>query len=224
MHRIEMTALRSPALRWDQLVEHLPPALESIGLSHDEKATDGKATVLDHGEHGCTILMDNVGLSRRVALALAKRSGVAVDLYEVVGTAGAKRFRFQTTAWRATPAGEQKPGDGHELDLEDPEEEWGGGTLEERAETVLQLFAELDPFIGKTLEMGYRRHAQPRASTPRLAKILTTIKKAKSCETQPQPDGRFALVIELAAGGKQTSFCSKAEHDELEMLLGGKKP
>ncbi|MBI5545402.1 MAG: hypothetical protein HY901_16070 [Deltaproteobacteria bacterium] len=219
MHRIELTALRSSALRWEQLVSELPPALESLGLVHDDAATDGTAVVLDHGTDGCTILFENVALSRRAARALATRTGVPIALFEVVGTAGTKRFRFRTTAWRATAVGEMLGAEGVELDLEDPEESWGGGPLEVQANRVLDLYAELNRRGSRTLELGYRRRPRARASTPRVATLLAMLQKAKSFEAQPQADGRVALKIELATGGKQTSFCSAVEHEELEKLL-----
>lgn len=224
MHKIELTALRTAKLEWDGLVDHLPAALESIGLAHDDGASDGEAVVSDHGDEGCTILMPNVALARRLARALATGAGVDVDLFEVVGTAGEKRFRFRTTGWRATPAGELRAADGVELDLEDPEEQWGGGALEVRAKRVLDLFAELDLFAGRTLQLGYRRRAKPRPSSPRLATLLALLQKSKSFVAAPQADGRVALQVELATGGKQTSFCTQAENAELELLIVGKKP
>jgi len=219
MHRIELTALRSANLRWEKLVADLPPTLESLGLAHDDAATDGQAIVLDHGEDGCTILLDKVTLSRRAARALAKRSGVDVTLFEVVGSAGSKRFRFRTTAWRAKADGALLSAEGKELDLEDPEETWGGGTLEVRANRVLDLFADLVRKGSRELTLGYRRKAKGRPSSPRVATLLASLQKAKSFEAVPQADGRVALQIELATGGKQTSFCSAAEHEELEGLL-----
>ncbi len=225
MHRIELTALRSAHLRWEKLIDDLPPTLESLGLAHDDAATDGAAVALDEGEDGCTILFDHLELGRRAARALAIRSGVPVGVFEVVGSAGSKRFRFRTTAWRATPAGELLAGEGRELDLEDPEETWGGGSLEVQANRVLDLFADLNRRGCRSVELGYRRRAKARASSPRIAKLLATLQKAKSIEAQAQPDGRVALKIELATGGKQTSFCSAEEHAELERLLtGGTRP
>lgn len=223
MRRIEVTALRSAELRWDQLVADLPPVLESLGLVHDEAASHGEATVLDLGEDGCTILLGDVALSRRAALALAGRSGKAIELFEVVGSAGEKRFRFRTTAWRAMSDGELRAADGVELDLEDPEEEWGGGPLEVRANRVLDLFAELNRRTSRSLSLGYRRRQQKaRPSTPRVATLLASLQKARSFDAEPQADGRVALKIELATGGRQMSFCSPDEQRELEQLLAAR--
>ncbi|HEY3451594.1 MAG TPA: hypothetical protein VGK67_34870 [Myxococcales bacterium] len=219
MHRIELTAMRSSKLRWEKLVADLPPTLESLGLAQDDKASDGEAVVIDQGEDGCTILLPKVALARRAARALAARSGVDVMLFEVVGSASTKRFRFRTTAFRATAAGALLAAEGTELDLEDPEETWGGGTLEVQANRVLDLFADLLR-SGRTFNLGYRKKAKGRPSTPRVATLLSTLQKARAFEAVPQADGRVALQMELATGGKQMSFCTAAEHEELEQLLG----
>ncbi len=219
MKRIELAALCSRDLRWDKLVADLPPALESIGLAHSDSTADGEAVVLDHGEEGCVILFDRVGLAQRAARALATRSGATVMVYEVVGSRGEKRSKFRTTAWRAAPSGELAAAEGRELDLEDPEENWGGGTLDQQANKVLDLFADLDRLADKTLKLGYRRRAPAKASTPRVATLLASLQKAKSFEAQLQADGRVALKMALAKGGTQTSFCTKDEHEELESLL-----
>jgi hypothetical protein len=224
MNRIELTALCSTQLRWEMLVSELPPTLESLGLVHDDGATDGEIAVQDRGDDGCVLLLGHVALARRAARALATRLQVAVTLFEVVGSRGTKRFRFKTTAWRATAAGGLVPADGVELDLEDPEETWGGGTLDVQAGRVLDLFADLHGLPKQTIALGYRRRAQARPSTPRVATLLGSIQKAKSYEAAVQADGRVALRLELATGGTQTSFCSAAEHEELETLLAGKAP
>jgi hypothetical protein len=224
MKRIELTALVSAKMRWEMLVAGLPPALESIGLAHDDGATDGEIVVIDHGDDGCVLLLGRVALARRVARALATRLKVDVTVFEVVGSRGSKRFRFQTAASRATAEGGLVPADGVELDLEDREETWGGGTLEVQAKRVLDLFADLHGFPKQTITLGFRRRAGARPSTPRVATLLGSVQKAKSFEATVQPDGRVALRLELATGGTQTSFCSAAEHEELQMLLLGKAP
>ena len=225
MRRIELVALRSTDLRWQRLGEVLPPTLDTLGLAHDDGATDGSLTLLDHGESGCVVMFDHAKLARRAALLLATRAGVSVDLFEVIGTSGGKRNRFRTEALRATPGGELRPAEGQELDLEDPDQHWGGGDLEAQATRVLGDFAMLLGGAERKLSMGYRRKPMPRPSTPRVATLLASLQKAKSHEAQPQDGGRVELRIELAAGGRQTSFCSAAEHEELErLLLGGGKP
>jgi len=163
-----------------------------------------------------------VALARRAARAVATRLQVAVSLFEVVGSRGSKRFRFRTAAWKAACDGELSPAEGKELDLEDPEETWGGGSFEVQAERVLELFASLDGLPRKTLCLGYRRRAGARPSSPRVAMLLSAVRKAKRFTADPQADGRVALRLELATGGSQTSYCSAPEHEELERLLGGR--
>lgn len=221
MRRIELVALRSTALPWQRLGEVLPPALETLGLAHDDGESDGSLTLQDHGQRGCVVLFDHARLARRAALQLATRAGVTVEVFEVIGTSGGKRNRFRTEAFRATSQGELRPAEGKELDLEDPEQQWGGGDLEAQAKVVLREFALLEGGAERTLALGYRRKPAPRPSTPRVATLLASLQKAKSHEAHPQAGGRVELRIELAAGGRQTSFCSTAEHEELERLLGG---
>lgn len=221
MRRIELVALRSAALRWKSLSEVLPPALETLGLAHDDAESDGSITLQDHGDRGCVALFEHAKLARRAALQLATRAGVAIDVFEVIGTSGSKRNRFRTEAFRATAQGELRAAEGQELDLEDPDQKWGGGDLEAQATVVLREFARLEGGAERSLSLGYRRKPAPRPSTPRVATLLASLQKAKSHQAHPQPDGRVELRIELAAGGRQTSFCSAAEHQELERLLGG---
>jgi hypothetical protein len=220
MRRCEQAALRSSKLHWDQLAAVLPRALEAIGLAADDGGAEGQLTVQDHGESGCVVLLDDCALARRAALAVATRAQVPVELFEVIGTAGSKRLRFRTTAFRASAAGELRDAEGKELDLEDPAQEWGGGTLLDRARRVLEEFATLQSGAARTLRVGYRRRPAGRPSTPRVATLLASLQKARSHQAVPQADGRVELRIELAAGGKQTSFCSAAELEELQRLLG----
>ncbi len=222
MRRIELIALRPAALTWERLVQLLPPALEAAGLSHDEGGRDGEITVQDNGE-ACLVILDSAALAPRVALSLARRASTAIDLFQVVGTRGEKRSRFRTTAWRATADGELRDAEGKELDLEDPDQSWGGGDLEEQARRVLDEFAQLDLFAGRTMVLGYRRHAGARPSSPRVATLLATLQKAKSHQAVTLPDSRVELRICLSAGGTQTSYCSAAELEELERLLGSAK-
>lgn len=220
MRRTELIALRATALSWERLTEFLPATLEAVGLLHDPAAPDGEVTVLDHGDQGRIVLFDHAALARRAALALSTRAGVQVAVFEVIGTAGSKRNRFRTTAFKATASGELLPAEGKELDLEDPAQLWGGGDLEKQAHRVLEEFAVLVGGAERTLRMGYKRRPAPRPSTPRVATILASLQKAKSHEAAPQQGGRVELSIQLAAGGKQISYCSAAEYEELERLLG----
>ena len=219
MRRVEAIALRSRTVNWERLVKALPAALEAIGLVHDDAATDGQLTVYDHGEGGCVVLLDRAALARRAALALSTRTSAPVEVFEVIATSGGKRFRFRTAAFRATAAGELKDAEGPELPLEEPEETWGGGDLEAQAARVLQAYAGLEGGAVNTHHMGYRKRPKGRPSTPRIATLLASLQKAKSHQAVPTDAGRVELRIELAAGGKQISFCSAAELEELEKLL-----
>jgi|GEM_PF-2044276 len=220
MRRTELIALRASALSWERLTEFLPPTLDAVGLVHDPAGPDGEVTVLDHGDQGRIVLFDKASLARRAALALSTRAGVPISVFEVIGTAGSKRYRFRTTAFKATAQGELLPAEGKELDLEDEAQQWGGGDLEEQAHRVLEEFAVLDGGAERTLRMGYKRKPAARPSTPRVATLYASLQKAKSHESVPQAGGRVELKIELAAGGKQISYCSTADYEELERLLG----
>ena len=223
MHRIELCALRSTELSWEQLAAVLPQALEALGLIHDEAGTDGEVTLQDRGDEGRLVLVQNKALARRAALAVSTRAAAPIGLYEVIGTSGGKRVRFRTAAFQATAAGELRAAEGKELDLEDPAETWGGGSLEKQAHRVLEEFARLGGGVLRTVHLGYRKRPAARPSTPRVATLLASLQKAKSHQGVPQPAGRVELRIELAAGGKQTSYCSAAEYEELQRLLGSGK-
>jgi hypothetical protein len=223
MRRIERIALHSKDLRWEPLGKVLPAALEALGLVADDDATDGEITLRDRGDDGCIIQMGHTALARRAALAIATRAGVTLMIYEVVGSAGEKRNRFRTQAQKATAKGELRPAEGKELDLEDEGQKWGGGSLADQAERVLEEFGQLEGGQVRALSLGYKKRPAGRPSTPRVGTLLASLQKAKHHEAVPQPGGRVELRIELAAGGKQTSYCSAAEHEELERLLGGAK-
>jgi hypothetical protein len=223
MHRIELCALRSIDISWERLVAVLPQALEALGLAHDEAATDGEVTLQDRGGEGRLVVFMNAALARRAALAVATRAGAPVALFEVIGTSGGKRVRFRTAAFKATAAGELRDAEGKELDLEDPAQTWGGGDLSKQAQRVLEEFAVLVGGAARTVRLGYRKRPAARPSTPRVATLLASLMKAKSHQGVPQAGGRVELRIELAAGGKQTSYCSAAEYEELQKLIGGAK-
>ena len=221
MRRLELIALRAAKLPWDQLTQLLPPTLEALGVVHDAGGADGFITLHDHGDQGRVVHLDDSALARRAALALATKAAEPIKLYEVIATSGGKHFRFRTAAFVATAQGELKPAEGKELDLEDPTVNWGGGELEKQGGRVLEEFALLPLSPARSVRMGYRRKSKGRPSTPRVATLFTSLQKAKSHESVAQPDGRFELRITLAAGGRQSSFCSAAEHAELQKLLGG---
>ncbi len=220
MRRTELIALRATALSWERLTEFLPPTLEAVGLVHDPAAPDGEVTVLDHGAQGRIVLFDRAVLARRAALALSTRAGVSVNVFEVIGTASSKRYRFRTTAFKATASGELLPAEGKELDLEDPAQLWGGGDLDKQTQRVLEEFALLEGGAERSLRLGYKRKPTARPSTPRVATLIASLQKAKSHQAAPQAGGRIELSIDLAAGGKQISYCTEAEYQELERLLG----
>ena len=223
MQRTEIAILRSPQLDWTRLTEFLPRALEALGLIHDDTGADGQITIYDRGEAGCVLHLEKNALARRAARALATRAAIPVELFEVVGTSGGKRNRFRAAAFLATASGELKDAEGKELDFEDPAETWGGGDLQAQARRVLEEFAQ-QPSLARSatrmLRMGYRVRPAARPSTPRVAQLLGLLKLSKSHQAVPQPNGRVELRIELAAGGKQTSYCTAAEHEELQKLFG----
>jgi hypothetical protein len=222
MKRMEKALLRCPTLRIDRLDELLPGAMEAAGKALlYEPGGDGALSTVDHLGEGCLILVDDAELAHRLALALAPRAAGKVDVFAVTGTAGSKRFRFHTQANTATALGEWKDAEGRELDLEDASQTWGGGDLEKQGERVLEEFAQVVPGSMRRRDYGYKKRPAGRPSTPRVATLLAALKKSRRHEAVPQPDGRVELRLELAAGGRQTSFCSAAEYEELQRLLAG---
>lgn len=215
MRKIERAAVRSKAWTWSQLQSSLGPAMTGLGLSAEPG--DVSVALLDLGDDGRVAIFDDAALARRAALALAKATGASADVYEVLGTASPKRNRFRTTAWRATPEGDLRSAEGEDVNLEDPEA-WTGD-FEEQADQVLSAFADLSSHATQTERHDFTRRKGGRASTPRVASLLSALQKAKKHEFVPQADGRVELRIELAQGGTQRSFCSSAEHDELQRLL-----
>ena len=220
MRRHELAALCTKGLTWEKLSQLLPKTLEGLGLAYDEAATDGAITLYDHGDSR-VVVVDRTALARRAALSLSTVAQVSMTVYEVVGTAGEARYRFRTAAQRTTADGALLPAEGAELDLEDAAQQWGGGDLESRTIRVLHEFARIEGGPIKTVVLGYKKRPKGRPSTPRVATLLASLQKAKSHEAVPQPDGRVELKITLAAGGKQSSFCSAAEAEELAKLTGG---
>ena len=172
MRRCEIVALRAEKLGWDELSAVLPATLEAIGLIHDEAGADGFVTVRDHGEAGRVVLVDNASLARRAALALSTRSSTSIQLFEVIGTSGSKRNRFRTTAFVATPAGELKPAEGQELDLEDAERTWGGGSLKQDAAAPC---ARCSPGCGGS---------DPGCARPSTRRSRTTAASASGCTSR----------------------------------------
>lgn len=223
MRKCELAALRSPGLTWEGFIELLPSTLESLGLAVDSKGRDGELTVRDHAELGCVVALTNGSLARRAALVLASKLDAPVDVFEAVGTGGDKGFKFRTAAFRATPEGELRDAEGDELDLDDPEQQWGGGALDARTQRVLRDFGQLPGVTAQTKVVGLRRRAGGKASTPRVATLVKLLKKAKTYEANPQDGGRVELRVELAAGGRQTSYCTAAEFEEVERLSSRKR-
>jgi hypothetical protein len=223
MRKTELIALRARQIPWSKLEEALPALYEQLGIAVDNSAKDGTLTIRDHGHSGCVLILENGSLARRAATALSTRFAAPVQLFEVIGSAGEKAFKFRTEALLATPQGALNPAEGVELDLDDPEQSWGGGDLDARAQRVLRDFGELEGGSIQTRTVGYKRRSAGRPSTPRVATLLSTLQKAQSFEGVPQPNGRIELRMELAAGGRQTSFCTAAEFEEVQRLLGGKR-
>lgn len=215
MRKIERAALRTKTWSWAQLQESFSPAMAPVGLTPGDG--DVSVALLDLGDDGRVAIFDDGALARRAGLALAAKIGAPVDVFEVLGTAGPKRFRFRTTAWRATPEGDLKSIEGQEVNLEDPEA-WTGD-FAEQADQVLSAFARFESSTRESARCDFVRRKGGKASTPRVATLLSALREAKRHELLPQPDGRFELRIELAKGGVQRSFCSADEAEELKRLL-----
>ena len=218
MARIELIALQGRTLSWDKLVETLPAALEAVGLVPDESGRDGEVKIVEHGEGGVILLMDRAALARRVGLSLSTRAGTLIEGFEVVGNSGPKRIRFKTEAWKANAAGELRPAEGKELNLEDPDEQIG--ELAEQAEQVLVAYARWNTLEVPSQVIGFKKKPAGRPSTPRVSALLKALQQARNHHAEVQPDGRVQLKIELATGSKQMSFCTAAEHAELQKLMG----
>lgn len=223
MRKCELAALRAPGLTWERFNDLLPSTLDSLGLSVDDKGRDGSLTVRDHAELGCVVVFTSGSLARRAGLVLAPTLGENVEIFEAVGTGGEKGFRFRTAAAQATPGGELRDAEGEELDLDDPEQTWGGGALDARTQRVLRDFGQLPGVTVRTREVGLRRRSGGKASTPRVATLVKLVKKAKTWEGVPLEGGRVELKVELSTGGRQTSYCTTAEFEEVQRLTGGSK-
>ncbi len=224
MRRTEIAILRSPAFQWARLTEILPRALESCGLDPDESGADGALTVYDRGDSGCILAFERGNLARRVARALATRAAAKVEIFEVTGTQSPNRNRFHANAHVALASGDLKDAEGKELDFEDPAEKWGGGTLQAQGMRVMEEFSQEPSFARgavRTVKMGFKQRPAGRPSSPRVSQLLGLLKLAKSHTAVPKDGGRVELHIELATGGKQVSYCSAAEHEELERLFVG---
>jgi hypothetical protein len=217
MKRVELAAIRCKAWTWEAMGEGLTPALDGLGYSLGTNAQSVHVEMLDRGADGRVLVLDDGALARRMGLALATRTKSAVDVYEVVATGGAKN-RFRPTAWKATAEGELRSAEGVELDLENPEG-WTGD-LREQAEQVLDAFAGFGQASSQRELRSFKKRKVEKASSPRVAALLAALQKAKRHEAVPQPEARVELRIELAAGGNQRSYCSAAEYEELQKLLG----
>lgn len=201
-------------------MELLPSMLDELGVAIDSGARDGELIVRDHGDLGLVVLFDSGSLAERAARALAPKLGVPVRAFTIIGTAGDKGFKFRSEAKEAAATGELRETEGEELDFDDPEQQWGGGDLEARSQRVLREYARLPSTILQSKTLGLKRRSAGRPSTPRVATLLQLVKKAKSWEGAPQPNARVELRVELAAGGRQLSYCTQAEFEELEKITG----
>lgn len=223
MRKCELAALRSKALSRERFEELTPPTLEGLGLAVDSKGRGGQLVVRDHAELGCVVWFSSSSLAQRAALVLARLLSQPVEVYEVIGTSIEGGFKFRTAAYQATPDGALSPSEGVELDLEDPEEDWGGGTLEARTQRVLLDFGDLPGIVAQESVVGFKRLAGGKPSSPRVASLVALLKKAKNYESSQLDDGRVELRVELAKGGRQTSYCTMTEFEELESLAKGRK-
>ena len=175
------------------------------------------------GEHQgrVVVMVGSASWRGEAALLLAKKTASPVRVFEVIGSSGPNRCRFRTEAWDATPAGELKTAEGAELDLEDP----GGwiGDLSEQAHQVLEAFArfEYGPLRSETRSFKKRKPGKP--SSPRVAALFASLQKAKSHEGVPQPRGSGLRAPDRSwrRGESRRGYCSAAEYEELERLLGG---
>lgn len=216
MRRVELAALCSTAVAWEELLSSVDPLLEGVGLSPG--GSDVELQLDDRGALGRILTFSRSAVARRAAVALATRTKAPVKVFEVVGTVG-KVFRFRTEAFLATAQGELRPAEGKELDLEDPQ--GFTGDLLEQSHQVLEAFAGFDYGASQRERRSYGKRKAGKPSSPRVAALLASLHKARTHQGVPQPDGRVELRIELAAGGTQRSYCSAAEYDELQRLLGG---
>lgn len=223
MRKCELAVIQAEKLNWDRFQELLTPTLDGLGLAADPKGRDGEFTVRDHDELGCVVAFTNSALAQRAALVLAPLLQKQVNVYVAVGTSGENGFKFRTDAFKATPDGALTPSEGEELDLEDPEEDWGGGALDARTQRVLRDFGDLPGIVTQTNVIGFKRRPVGKPSSPRVASLVALLKKAKTYESTVLDGGRVELRAELAKGGRQTSYCTVAEFEELERLSKGRK-
>jgi hypothetical protein len=220
MRKQELVALRLTSAPFQDLVSKLYATFHTLGIAEDSEARDGTLTIRDHGDRGSTILLSKSDLGQRAARALAPQVGAPVQVYVVSGTNSGVRFKFRAAAYEATPDGHIRDASGVELDFEDEQQDWGGGDLNARAHRVLQQFGALPRLKDREQTIGYKQRAAGKPSSPRVATLLALLKKARSWEGVPAEAGRVQLKVELAAGGKQSSFCTEGEFEELKKLTG----
>jgi len=220
MQKQELVALRLKKAHYQDILDRLPSTFDTLGIVLDEGARDGELTVRDHGELGCVVVLGSGELGQRAARALAPKVAAPVQVYVVNGTNAGTRYRFRAAAFEATPDGHIRDHSGVELDFEDLQQTWGGGTLDARAHRVLREFGALPSLTMREKTIGYKRRAAGKPSTPRVSTLLALLKKARTWEGHAHDGGRIELRVELAAGGRQSSFCSAAEFEELKKLTG----
>jgi hypothetical protein len=220
MRKVELVAIRLKNATYANLLTAVPAAFDSLGITEDVGARDGSLAIRDHAERGCVISLENLDLAQRTARALVPVAGGPVQIFEVGGTNSGTTFKFRAAAFEATVDGQLRDFAGVELDFDDLEQTWGGGTLDARAKRVLRDFGELPTLWAQEKVIGYKRRSAGKPSSPRVSTLLQTLKKARTWEGVPQEGGRVELRLELAAGGRQTSFCSAAEFEELRKLTG----
>lgn len=220
MRKEELVALRCKTASFQPLIDTLLASFDTLGIAVDDGAKDGKLIIREHEGRGCVVTLGNADLAQRAARVLAPKVGGAVQIYQVSGTNSGVTFRFKAAAHEATVDGHLKEISGVELDFDDPDQQWGGGGLEARAQRVLREYGALPHIVLREQGIGYKRRAAGRPSSPRVATLLTLVKKARTWEGVPNAGERIELKVELAKGGKQSSFCSVAEYEELKKLTG----
>jgi hypothetical protein len=220
MRKEELVALRMKKATFKTLIDLLPTTFDTLGITFDHNKRDGAFVVRDHGDRGCVITLGSGELAQRTARALAPKLQENVVVFEVNGTDAGGKFKFRAAASEATVEGHLRDASGVELDFDDPEQTWGGGNLEARAKRVLREFGELPQVVTAEQTFGYKRRSGGRPSSERVSALLATLKKTRTWEGVALEGGRIELKMELAKGGKQSSFCTAAEFEELKKLTG----
>lgn len=220
MRKQELAALWLKSGTFQDIVDTLPSHFGTLSIAIDAGARDGEFAIEDYGARGCVIMLASGELAQRVARALAPKAGAKIPIYVVTGTNSGTKFKFRAAAYEATPDGHLRDASGVELDFEDEQQQWGGGSLDARTRRVMHDFGALPALKLQSKYIGYKRQSVGKPSSPRVATLMALLKKARTWDGHPIEGGRVELKVELAAGGRQSSFCSAAEFEELKKLTG----